>query len=52
VLQLTELDEAVEGDAFFPPFDRDEWKVVSETRQERDERHKIAFAIRKYERRD
>ena len=50
VLQLTELDEDVEGDAFFPAFDRDEWDVVSETRQERDGRHTIAFTIRKYER--
>jgi dihydrofolate reductase len=52
VLQLTELDEAVEGDAFFPAFDRNEWRVISEVRHERDDRHKIPFTIRKYERRD
>src|SRR4051812_39267844 len=25
VLHLTELDEAVEGDAFFPPYDKSQW---------------------------
>jgi dihydrofolate reductase len=47
-LHLTELDEAVEGDAYFPEWDRTAWRVATEVRHERDDRHAIAFAIRKY----
>ena len=50
VLHLTEIDDPVEGDTVFPMFDRSQWKVVSETRHERDERHAYAFWIRRYER--
>jgi dihydrofolate reductase len=49
-MELTELDEAVEGDTFFPEFDRSQWRVVSETRHERDERHAIGCWFRRYER--
>lgn len=50
LMHLTELDEPVEGDAFFPPFERAEWRVVRDVRHERDARHAIAFNIRTYER--
>ena len=49
-LHLTELDAAVDGDTFFPPFDRSKWRVVSETRHESDERHAMGFWFRTYER--
>src|SRR5215216_4455218 len=42
-MHLTELDEAVEGDIFFPPFDRSQWKVVREVRHEKDDRHAMGF---------
>lgn len=48
VLWLTELEDAVEGDTFFPSFDRAEWRVVDERFHPRDEKHAIAFWIRKY----
>src|SRR4051794_29036562 len=32
VMHLTEIDDAVEGDAFFPAFEKSEWNLVSETR--------------------
>lgn len=28
-LYLTEIDKEIEGDVYFPEFDKDEWKVVS-----------------------
>lgn len=49
-LHLTELDEPVEGDAFFPPFDRSEWRLVNQTRHGRDDRHAMGFHFRTYER--
>jgi dihydrofolate reductase len=49
-LHLTELDDAVEGDTFFPRFDKSQWRVANETRHERDDRHKLAFWFRTYER--
>lgn len=50
-LLLSELSEAVEGDAVFPPFDREEWELVSTSRHEADERNSIAFDKRVYVRR-
>ena|SRR5438552_8024471 len=50
VMHLTELDEPVEGDAFFPPFDRSRWRLVSEVPHEKDERHAMSFRFCRYER--
>ena len=50
VMHLTELDVPVEGDTFFPPFDRAEWRLLSETRHEADDRHATGFWFRSYER--
>lgn len=36
---LTEVHAAPEGDAFMPPFSRDEWREVSRERFRADERH-------------
>jgi len=49
-LELTELDDAFEGDTFFPPFDKAQWRVVSEQRHEKDERHATGFRFVRYER--
>jgi dihydrofolate reductase len=50
VLHLTELDDAVEGDVLFPPFDRAGWRLTSAARHPCDERHAMAFTINRYER--
>ena len=47
-LHLTELDEAVAGDTFFPPFDRSQWRLIEDLRHERDDRHAHAFHLRTY----
>ena len=46
VMHLTELDDAVEGDAFFPQFDRSEWRLAEEIRHQCDERHAFSFSFR------
>jgi dihydrofolate reductase len=50
VMHLTEIDEAVEGDVFFPSFDKWQWKLAGELRHERDDRHALAFRFCTYER--
>jgi dihydrofolate reductase len=48
ILHLTELDEAVDGDTLFPPFDRSQWRLVEEIHHGRDDRHAISFRFRRY----
>ena len=50
VIYLTEVDADVEGDVFFPPFDRSEWREVELERHAPDDRHAYAFRILKLER--
>ena len=44
-IHLTEVDAEVEGDTWFPPFDRSEWVEREVARQARDERHEYPFSI-------
>lgn len=44
-IHLTEVDADVEGDTFFPPYDRSQWVEREVARQPRDERHEHAFRI-------
>jgi dihydrofolate reductase len=50
-LELTEVEADVEGDARFPDFDRDAFRVTREERHEADARHAHAFRFVTYERR-
>jgi dihydrofolate reductase len=50
VLHLTELDDAVEGDVLFPPFDRTQWRLTGAVRHDRDDRHALPFTFARYER--
>jgi dihydrofolate reductase len=49
-LELTELDEPVEGDTFFPSFERTLWTVTRDLHHPADDRHRFGFRIRRYER--
>lgn len=49
-LLLTEIDAEVEGDVFFPPFDRSEWQLVSRTPGVTDEKNALPHAFCVYER--
>lgn len=51
VMHLTELDEPVEGDVFFPAYERSDWQLIDEVRHDRDENHPIPFRFCTYERR-
>jgi dihydrofolate reductase len=49
-LYLTEIHAAVDGDTFFPDFERSEWKETSRVNHPTDARHKFAFDFVIYER--
>lgn len=49
-LILTEIDVPFEGDAVFPAFNRNEWKLVSRTPGVQDERNTLPYAFCVYER--
>jgi dihydrofolate reductase len=39
LIHLTEVEADIEGDTYFPPFDRSEWRETEIARQPADERH-------------
>jgi len=45
VIHLTEVEAEVEGDTWFPPFDRGEWQEREIARHPADERHAYPFRI-------
>jgi len=45
VIYLTEVEADIEGDTFFPPFDRGEWAETEVARHAADERHAYPFRI-------
>lgn len=49
-LYLTEIGKAYEGDTYFPPFDRADWREVSRQHHPADERHEVGFDFVEYER--
>lgn len=49
-LYLTEIHKTYEGDAYFPEFDRSEWREISRRPHSADERHEVAFDFVEYER--
>lgn len=49
-LILTEIDKPFDGDAFFPEFNRMEWKLVSRTPGVQDERNTLPYSFCVYER--
>jgi len=50
VIYLTEVDADVEGDVFFPPFDRSQWRETELERHAPDARHAYPFRILRLER--
>jgi dihydrofolate reductase len=51
VIYLTDVEAQVEGDVFFPPFDRSQWSETVLEAHGVDERHAYPFRILKLERR-
>ncbi|MFY0601837.1 MAG: dihydrofolate reductase [Cyclobacteriaceae bacterium] len=48
-IYLTEIDAEIDGDTYFPEFDKTEWKEVSRVHHPTDERHLFAFDFVIYE---
>lgn len=44
-MYLTLVHATVEGDAYFPDFDRGDWETIAEERHEADDRHEYAFSF-------
>ena len=44
-LYLTEVDTEIEGDTFFPEFDRDEWKEISRKDFKADEKNEFDYSF-------
>jgi dihydrofolate reductase len=49
-LYLTEINAAVEGDTYFPLFDKKQWKEISRKHHPVDEKHRYSFDFVVYER--
>ena len=49
-LYLTVVHAQVEGDTWFPEFDKDAWVLESDERHEADDKHAYAFSFRTYRR--
>jgi len=49
-LYITEIDAVVEGDVFFPQYDKSKWKEVSRIHHGSDDRHAYSFDFVVYER--
>ena len=49
-LYLTEIEADVDGDTYFPSFDKAQWKEVSRKHHDADQRHAYAFDFVVYER--
>jgi len=51
LIHLTEVEADVEGDTYFPPFDRSRWRETEVSRHSADARHAYPFRIVRLERR-
>ena len=51
-LYLTEINAKIDGDVYFPEFDKSEWTEVSRVHHTQDERHAFSFDFVVYDRKD
>ena len=51
-LYLTIVHAQVEGDAFFPVVNQDDWELTSSVFHEKDEKHAFSFSMNVYERKN
>jgi dihydrofolate reductase len=50
-IYLTRVQAEVQGDTFFPEFDKDAWRLVSSAHHAADEKHQYPFEMMVFERR-
>ena len=48
-IYLTEIEGEIDGDVFFPEFDKEVWREVARSHHPTDDRHKFAFDFVTYE---
>ena len=48
-IYLTEIDGEIDGDVFFPEFDKEVWREVARSHHPTDDRHNFAFDFVTYE---
>ncbi|MGI8315299.1 dihydrofolate reductase [Halobacillus mangrovi] len=49
-MYLTYIDHAFEGDTHFPEYDESEWKLISETKGQKDDKNPYDYYFRTYDR--
>ena len=49
-MYLTYIDYEFEGDSYFPEFNKGDWKLVAETKGQKDEKNPYDYYFRTYER--
>lgn len=49
-IYLTEVDYSGPGDTFFPTFNREDWKLVSEEKHSQDDKNEYNYTFKVYER--
>lgn len=49
-MYLTLIHHEFEGDTFFPEYDEDNWKLISKTHHQKDDRHLYPFDFKIYDR--
>jgi len=49
-LYITEIDTVIDGDTYFPKYDKNEWTEVSRVHHDADDRHAYAFDFVVYQR--
>ena len=48
-LYITRVHTNIEGDVFYPAFDKTKWKLISEEPQKADEKHKFDYTFQVWE---
>ena len=51
-LYLTRVHVHIDGDAYFPEFDEQDWQLIEAESHDADEKNQFAFEFRTYERKD
>jgi dihydrofolate reductase len=51
-LYLTRVHVHIDGDAYFPEFDEQDWQLIEAESHDADEKNQLAFDFRTYERKD
>jgi len=51
-LYLTRVHVRIDGDAYFPEFDEQDWQLIEAESHDADEKNQFAFDFRTYERKD